>query len=150
MNEQTIKMAGEIADLRERREMTFKEIGELYQISPGRASYLYQDHLRRRRIARYREIHEKQNQMPVCVKLTLGEVLVLQRILSYYQGWKFRENSRRTQGENPLFEEPDCITARYLCEKLLRLEKEKRRESRENEDLSPKSIDISETDWYTT
>ena len=139
MDEQTIKMSEEIADLRERQEMTFKEIGELYQITPGRASYLYQDCLRRRRLARYHEMHERQNQMAVTVKLTLGELIVLRRILSYYQGWKFRETSRRTRVENPLFEEPDCVTAKYLVERFLLLEKEKRRKARENEDLSPQT-----------
>lgn len=136
MDEQTMKLVAEIADLRERRGMTFKAIGELYQISPGRASCLYQDHLRRQRLAHYYEMHEKQNQMPVCVKLTLGELLVLRRILSYYQDWKFREDSRRARTENPLFEEPDCITAKYLGEQFIRLEKEKRLEAQKNEDLS--------------
>ncbi len=56
MEEKTIKMAEEIADLRERQGLTFKAIAELYQISSGRASYLYQDCLRRRRLARYNEI----------------------------------------------------------------------------------------------
>lgn len=138
MDKQAIKLAAEIADLRERREMTFKAIGELYLISPGKVFWLYQDHLRRRRLAHYYEMYEKQNQMPVCVKLTLGELLVLRRILSYYQDWRLRENSRRTRTENPLFGEPDCITAKYLCEQFIRLEKEKRLEVPKNEDLSPK------------
>ena len=111
MEEKTIKMAEEIADLRERQGLTFKAIAELYQISSGRASY----------------------QMIVTVKMTLGEIVVLRRILSYYENWQFRENNRYTKGKNPLFQEPDCVIAKYLEERFLLLEKEKRRKDRESE-----------------
>lgn len=143
MDDQTIKLAAEIAKLRERESMTFKAIGERYQITPGKASYLYQDHLRRRRIARYREIHEEQNQINVSVSMTLGEIAVLRRILSLYQIWALRENSRRGKAENPLFEEPDRVTAEYLNRRLSELERGKRRKTREDGLLSPKPIDIS-------
>ena len=145
MNEQNIKLAAEIAELRERESMTFKAIGERYQLTPGKASYLYQDHLRRRRIARYREIHEEQNQINVSVSMTLGEIAVLRRILSLYQIWALRENSRRAKEENPLFEEPDYVTAEYLNRRFAGLEKEKRQKARGNKDLFPESIDIFET-----
>ena len=38
MDEQSIKLAAEIAGLREQQGMTFKAIGEMYHISPGKAS----------------------------------------------------------------------------------------------------------------
>ncbi len=142
MDEQSIKLAAEIAGLREQQGMTFKAIGEMYHISPGKASYLYQDHLRRRRIARYREIHEEQNQINVSVPMTLGEIAVLCRILSLYQIWVLRENSRRAKEENPLFKEPDYVTAEYLNRRLSELERKKRRKTREDGLLPPKPIDI--------
>ena len=146
MDEQAIKLSEEIARLREQEGMTFKAMGERFQISPGRASYLYQQFLRRRRLAHYHEMHEKQNQMTVCVKMTLGEIAVLRRILSLYQDWTRRENSRRADRGNPLFKEPDCMTAEYLEQRFSRLEQEKRRAARKQEHLSPKTIDISDLD----
>ena len=75
MSEQRIKLAEEIAKLREQQGMTFKAIGEMYQISPGKVSYLYQDFLRRRRLARVREMYQQENrQLTVSVKMTLGEI----------------------------------------------------------------------------
>lgn len=146
MDEQTAKWGKEIADLREQQGMTFKAIGEMYQISPGRASYLYQKFLRQRRIARFHELYEQQNQMTVSIKMTLGELVVLQRILSFYQTWVLRGNSRRFREENPLFQEPDYVTAEYLNSRFAKLEKEKRQGGRENKHLSSKSIDFSTSD----
>lgn len=143
MDEQTIKRAEEIAALREEQGMTFKAIGELYQISPGKASYLYQDFLRRRRLARVHELYEEQNQIEVSIKMTLGEVVVLQRVLTFYQTWALRKNSRRAREENPLFKEPDYVTAKYLNSRLAKLEKEKRKAAQGNKDLSAKPIDFS-------
>ena len=121
MDEATIKRAEEIAELREQQGMTFKAIGEMYQISPGKVSYLYQDFLRRRRLARFREMYEQENQLTVSVKMTLGEIVALQRILVFYQTWVRRESLRRR--ENPLFQEPDCVTAEYLRGRFAELEK---------------------------
>lgn len=146
MSEQRIKLAEEIAKLREQQGMTFKAIGEMYQISPGKVSYLYQDFLRRRRLARVREMYQQENrQLTVSVKMTLGEIVVLRRILAFYQTWVHRESLRR-RGENPLFQEPDCVTAEYLSSRFGKLEKEKRRRAQENKVLSPKPIDISAMD----
>ena len=145
MDAQTIKMSEEITKLREQQGLTFKAIGEKYQISPGKASYLYQDFLRRRRLARVREMYEQENRLTVSVKITLGEIVVLRRILAFYQTWVHRESLRR-RGENPLFQEPDCVTAEYLSSRFGKLEKEKRRRAQENKVLSPKPIDISEMD----
>ncbi|MCI9264755.1 MAG: hypothetical protein HFF06_09290 [Oscillospiraceae bacterium] len=146
MSEQRIKLAEEIAKLREQQGMTFKAIGEMYQISPGKVSYLYQDFLRRRRLARVREMYQQENrQLTVSVKMTLGEIVVLRRILAFYQTWVRRESLRR-RGENPLFQEPDCVTAEYLSSRFGELEKEKRRRAQENKVLSPKPIDISKMD----
>lgn len=136
MDEQMIKKAEEIAQLREEQGMTFKAIGEICRISPGKASYLYQDFLRRRRLARYHELYEEQNQMTVCVKMTLGELVFLQRALNHYHTWMLRESCRRTREENPLFREPDCVTAEYLNRRFAELEKEKRQKAREREGLS--------------
>lgn len=145
MDEATIKKAEEITKLREQQGMTFKAIGEMYQISPGKVSYLYQDFLRRRRLARVHEMYEQENRLTVSVKMTLGEIVALRRILAFYQTWVRRESLRR-RGENPLFQEPDCVTAEYLNGRFAKLEKEKRRRARENKVLSPKPIDISEMD----
>ena len=145
MDAQTIKMSEEITKLREQQGLTFKAIGEKYQISPGKASYLYQDFLRRRRLARVREMYEQENRLTVSVKITLGEIVVLRRILAFYQTWVRRESLRR-RGENPLFQEPDCVTAEYLSSRFGELEKEKRRRAQENKVLSPKPIDISKMD----
>ena len=131
VDEQRMKRAEEIAVLREQQGMTFKAIGERYQISQGKAAYLYQIFLRRRRLERFHELYEEQNQMTVSIKMTLGELVVLQRVLSFYQMWVLRENSRRTHEENPLFKEPDYVTAEYLNNRFAKLEREKRRESRE-------------------
>lgn len=143
MDEATIKRAEEIAALREEQGMTFKAIGEPYQISPGKVSYLYQKFLYRRRLARVRELYEEQNQMEVSLKMTLGEAVALQRILTFYQTWVLRESSHRTREENPLFREPDYVTAKYLHDRLVKLEKEKRQAAQENKDLSTKPIDFS-------
>ena len=102
MSEQRIKLAEEIAKLREQQGLTFKAIGEKYQISPGKASYLYQDFLRRRRLARVREMYEQENRLTVSVKITLGEIVVLRRILAFYQTWVHRESLRR-RGKTPCF-----------------------------------------------
>lgn len=139
MDEQAIKMSEEITRLREEQKMTFKAIGEVYHISPSRVSYLYQAFLRRRRIARYRELHEQENQMTVCVKMTLGELVVLQRVLSLYHTWALQENSRSAHGGNPLFKEPDCVTAGYLEGRFRKIEGEKREEARKREVLTPSS-----------
>lgn len=146
MDKQMEKWAEEIAGLREQQKMTFKAIGEMYHISPGKVSYLYQDYLRRRRVARYREIHERQNQMSVSVSMTLGETVVLQRILTLYQIWALRESSRWDKKGNPLFQEPDCVTAEYLNRRLSELERKKRKGAQEDELLPTKTIDISESD----
>ncbi len=150
MDEQRIKWSEEIAQLREQQGMTFKAIGEMYQISPGKVSYLYQGFLRRRRLAHYRELHEKQNQMTVSVKMTLGELVVLRRILSFYQSRVCREDSRLSRMENPVFKEPDYVTAEYLERQFARLEQEKRCKAEGKEGLSTKTIDISNLDCYTT
>ncbi|MCI8475329.1 MAG: hypothetical protein HFF07_08355 [Oscillospiraceae bacterium] len=94
MDDQTIKLSEEIADLRERQSLTFKAIAQQYQITPARASHLYRVCLYRRRLAHYREMHERENQMTLSVKLTMGELAVLQRILSYYELWQLRESTR--------------------------------------------------------
>lgn len=143
MDKNMRKIAEEIAALREEQGMTFKAIGELYQISPGKAFYLYQDFLRRRRLARVYELYEEQNQIEVSIRMTLGEVVVLQRVLTFYQTWALRENSRRAREENPVFKEPDYVTAEYLNNRLAKLEKEKRKAVQGNKDLSAKPIDFS-------
>ena len=135
MDDQKIKMAEEIAGLREQGGMTFKAIGELYQISPGKVSYLYQDHLRRRRVMRSRELHEAQNQITVSFALTLGEAVILQRILSFYRRRIFCKNSRQLGKEDSIFQDPDYLTAESLSLRLFRLESKTRRESREKECL---------------
>ncbi len=145
MDAQTIKMSEEITKLREQQGLTFKAIGEMYQISPGKASYLYQDFLRRRRLARVREMYEQENRLTVSVKITLGEIVALRRILAFYQTWVRRESLRR-RGDSPLFQEPDCVTAEYLSSRFAELEKKKRRRVQENKVLSPKPIDISGLD----
>ena len=146
MDKQTEKWAEEIAELREQQGMTFKAIGERYQISPGRASYLYQNFLRRRRIARFQEQHEEQNRISVSFALTLGEVVILQRILFFYQNRIFCKNGRRLGKEDSVFHDPDYIAAGDLSRRLFGLERETRLEARKDGDFSPKPIDISDLD----
>ncbi|MCI9403200.1 MAG: hypothetical protein HFF04_05970 [Oscillospiraceae bacterium] len=127
MDEQRKKQAEEIAELRELHGMTFKAIAERYQISPGKVSYLYHDLQRLRRLARYRELREAQNQITVSFSLTLGEAVILQRLLLFYQKRVFAESARR----GDLADDPDYNTSEALLRRLFRLEHETREKARQ-------------------
>lgn len=127
MKKQDEKRAEEIAELRELQGMTFKAIAERYQISPGKASYLYHDLQRRRRVQRHRELYEAQNQITVSFSLTLGEAVILQRLLLFYQKRVFAESARR----GDLADDPDYNTSEALLRRLFRLEHETREKARQ-------------------
>ena len=127
MKKQDEKQAEEIAELRELHGMTFKAIAERYQISSGKASYLYHDLQRRRRVQRHRELYEAQNQITVSFSLTLGEAVILQRLLLFYQKRVFAESARR----GDLADDPDYNTSEALLRRLFRLEHETREKARQ-------------------
>lgn len=127
MDEQRRKQAEAIADLRDQQGLTYKAISEKLQISPGKVSYLYQELQRRRRIKRYRELRESQNQISVLLPLTLGEGLVLQKVLSLFS----RESSRYVRSRTQLCSDPDFVIAEKLYQRLSALDQKAREENRQ-------------------
>ena len=133
MDEQTMKRAGEIAQLREESGMTFKAIGEKLGLSPSKTSYLYQALLRDRRAARYRELYAAQNQIDISLPLTLGEGVILRRIPFFYQNRVLREDSRRSSFSYLLRNDPDYATAENIQKRLFHIEHEIRRKNQEHD-----------------
>ena len=130
MDDQTWKIAEEIAILREEQEMTFSAIGMKYNISSNKASYLYHRLLRKRRIARYQELYAAQNQTEITLSLTLGEGVVLQRILSHFQQHMIRKNARKDTTTYLFCNDPDYATAENLRSRLSDIEQEIRNRDR--------------------
>lgn len=129
MEDQQKKMAEEIAILREQQGLTFRAIGETLRLPPGKVSYLYHELQRQRRILRYRELREQQNQIAVSLSLTLGEGLVLQKVLSFYQNRMFRENSRYLGCGAQFPDDPDFAVAEELLRRISELDYETRQKT---------------------
>lgn len=110
----------EIQRLREVEGLTYREIAERYGINPSRVSQIYHSILRKRREQQQKEFYESQNRKTVSFELTLGEIVVLQRILVCYmlgesgKIWHTRTNSDQEELENSI----DYMTAESLSHRL--------------------------------
>lgn len=118
----------EIARLREGEGLSYRAIGERYGITPGRASQLYHSLVRKRQERQWKEFNEAQNQKNVSIDFTLGEIVVLQRILHCYM-LEERGKIRHTLN-NPDMEllesGVDYITAERLSSRLCAAENQNR------------------------
>lgn len=121
------KREEEIADLREQKALTFKAIAELYHISPSRASQIYGKVQRKRREERRRELYQEQNQKPVSVSMTLGELVVLRRILLAFYSWKLNSESHTIGRWNDFLWDTDYTTAETLYVRFGGIEQEARK-----------------------
>lgn len=74
----------EIFRLRDSEGLSYGAISERLGITKRRASQLYHDVLRHQRKVRREEFYKKENAKIITFVLTLGEVVVLQRILDDY------------------------------------------------------------------
>lgn len=133
MDEQRKKQAEEIAKLREEQGMTFRAISEKLRLSPGKVSYLYQELQKQRRIDRYWQLRERQNQISVSLPLTLGEGLVLQKILSSYELRTLRENSRYFSKGFQSSDDPDLAVAKGLLSRLSAIDQKTREKNKQGE-----------------
>lgn len=131
MDEQRKRQAEEITDLRDHQGLTYRAIGEKLHITPGKVSYLYYELQAQRRVARYWELRKEQNQIPVFLPLTLGECLVLQKVLSFYEERMLRENSRHPRSATGLNDDPDFVKAKKLLHRISELDRATRREAEE-------------------
>lgn len=118
--DETTNREEEIADLRERQGLTYKAIGERYHISPSRAAQIYRRLQRRRQEQRRRELYQKENQKTVSFSLTLGEVVVLNKILLDFRVKKV------CGGRRGPMEDVDYLVAARLSSRLSKLEHDTR------------------------
>lgn len=116
----------EITDLREQQGLTFKAIGERYHISPDKASRIYHRVQYNRREQRRQELRREENQQVVAFELTLGEAVILQRILYAFGTWKLRDGNYRIGKKHGAVQDADYIVSRELGRRLIALEKDTR------------------------
>lgn len=124
MDEQIITREEEIVDLREREKMSFRAIGERCQLSAQQVSVIYHKAQRKRRLERAHMMWEEQNQKIASLELSIGEAVILQRILLLFQCWKLKE-CRKGEGKE-IFEDPDYVVAEKLLSRARKLEKSAR------------------------
>lgn len=127
MNEKITQREQEIVDLREREQMTFRAIGERYQISAGQAANIYHRAQRSRRLERARMMREEQNQKIVSLEISVGEIVMLRRILYLFQHWKMKDSWSRKSEWEQVREDPDFVTAGELINRICKLEREARK-----------------------
>lgn len=120
MRESITEREDEIMRLREIEGLSYRVIGEQFGISKSRASQIYHSILRKRREQQWKEFYEAQNRKTVSFELTLGEIVILQRILVCYmleergKIWHTRTNSDQEELENSI----DYMTAESLSRRL--------------------------------
>lgn len=112
----------ELTDLREQQGLTFKALGERYHISPAKASQIYHKVQFNRQVQRRREMRRQENQQVVAFELTLGEAVVLQRILYAFGTWKLRDGNYRIGKKYGALQDVDYITSGELRRRLMDLE----------------------------
>lgn len=128
MSEKITQREQEIVDLREREQMTFRAIGERYQLSAGQAAGIYHKVQRKRRLERARVMRQAQNQKVVSLEISVGEIVMLQRILYLFQHWKMKDSWGRKGEWEQTREDPDFVTAEELLRRICKLEREARKE----------------------
>lgn len=116
-----------VVKLREREKLSFRAIGERYGISPSKASTIYYRAQRELKIRQYRELWREQNQKEVSFPLTLGEAVVLKRILVLFQDWKLNDCQKTERGYRELCQDPEHLTAKALEQRLILLEQKTRK-----------------------
>lgn len=95
----------------------YTKIAAKYQLSTNTVAVHYRSALRKQRERNARQFREEQNRHEVSVRLTLGEIVILQRILSGYAWSAMRLEMGRVKNKyvNQLEEEDiDYITAQKL------------------------------------
>lgn len=128
MSEKITQREQEIVDLREREQMTFRAIGERYQLSAGQAAGIYHKVQRKQRLERARVMRQAQNQKVVSLEISVGEIVMLQRILYLFQHWKMKDSWGREGEWEQTREDPDLVTAEELLRRICKLEREARKE----------------------
>lgn len=112
-----------IVTLREEQKLSFRAIGERLELSANKTSYAYYRAARKLRLNRYHELREEQNRIMVSLSLSVGEAVILQRILSLFQEWK-RKDCRSNYSElQRVWSDPEYLVAEDLEKRLSGLER---------------------------
>ena len=119
----------EIFTLREQKCLTYKAIGEQFHISPSRASQIFHAAQRKLQAAKRRELYLEENKMVVPVELSLGEIVVLRRILLVFSTWYFHKEPHSLSRWNECLKDVDYTTGEELGKRLFAIE-QKVRQSR--------------------
>ena len=119
----------EIVALREEQKLSFRLIGEQCGMTTSKATHLYHKASRMLRANRCHELRQKQNLITVSFELSIGETVILQRILQLFQSWKM-SNCRGNSAEwHALQSDPDYLSAIDLQRRLSDLEHRERRKA---------------------
>ena len=112
-----------IVTLREEQKLSFRAIGERLELTPNKTSYAYHRAARKLRINRYHQLREEQNLIMVSLSLSVGEVVILRRVLSLFREWK-RKDCRGNYSElQKIWNDPEYLVAGDLETRLSGLER---------------------------
>lgn len=112
-----------IVTLREEQKLSFRAIGERLELSANKTSYAYHRAARKLRINRFHELREEQNQVMVSLSLSVGEVVILRRILSLFQTWKIDDCRNNDSELQEIWNDPEYLAAENLEKRLSDLER---------------------------
>ncbi|MBO5034404.1 MAG: hypothetical protein J6C43_02190 [Oscillospiraceae bacterium] len=112
-----------IVTLREEQKLSFRAIGERLELSANKTSYAYHRAARKLRINRFHELREEQNQVMVSLSLSVGEVVILRRILSLFQTWKIDDCRNNDPELQETRNDPEYLAAENLEKRLSDLER---------------------------
>lgn len=112
-----------IVTLREEQKLSFRAIGERLELSANKTSYAYHRAARKLRINRFHELREEQNQVMVSLSLSVGEVVILRRILSLFQTWKIDDCRNNDPELQEIWNDPEYLAAENLEKRLSDLER---------------------------
>ena len=112
-----------IVTLREEQKLSFRAIGERLELSANKTSYAYHRAARKLRINRFHELREEQNQVMVSLSLSVGEVVILRRILSLFQTWKIDDCRNNDPELQETRNDPEYLAAENLEKRLFDLER---------------------------
>lgn len=121
----------EIYDLRQAG-WSFTKIAKEYRLSPTTVSAHYRHVLRKQSELKMRQFREIQNKQEVSVTMTLGEAVILQRILSGYVWSAIKQESARLKNKHVIElqkEDIDFIIAQKLFSQLQEIEEHTRLQS---------------------
>lgn len=112
-----------IVTLREEQKLSFRAIGERLELTPNKTSYAYHRAARKLRINRFHELREEQNQIMVSLSLSVGEAVILQRILSLFRAWKMDDCRNNDPELQEIWNDPEYLVAEDLEKRLSALER---------------------------